>query len=274
MLISINNVVILVLYDGAPGLASAASMSVPRYDKAFIQYTARSSAYAAGVVTSHLAPMLGVASVLDVGCALGTWLRAWSERGVADGHGIDGDYIDRAMLEIPQERFTAIDLNRGFDLGRQFDLVQSLEVAEHIAPRASDAFVDCLARHACRFVLFSAAPPGQGGEFHVNERPFEYWRSALARHGFVAIDAVRPAIAGDAKISYWYRYNIFLYLRLAELGKLDRRLSDLVVPEGTPLADLAPLAFRIRKAIVRQLPSGLQNGVARLKAKFMPTGQI
>jgi hypothetical protein len=35
-------------------------------------------------------------------------------------------------------------------------------------------FVYCLARHARRFVLFSAAPPGQGGEFHVNERPFEY----------------------------------------------------------------------------------------------------
>jgi SAM-dependent methyltransferase len=249
-------------------------MSLPSYDKAYMQYADQSSAYAAGIVTSHLAPMLSLTSVLDVGCALGTWLRAWRERGVTDGHGIDGDYVDRAMLEIPQEQFTAIDLNRSFDVGRQFDLVQSLEVAEHIAPLASDVFADCLARHARRFVLFSAAPPGQGGEFHVNERPYEYWRSAFARHGFVAIDAVRPAIAGDARISYWYRYNVFLYARRAELVKLDRRLSDLVAPEGTPLADVAPLAFRIRKVIVRQLPSGVQNGVARLKAKFMPTGRI
>jgi SAM-dependent methyltransferase len=249
-------------------------MSVPAYDKTFMQYAAQSSAYAAGIIASHLAPMLGVTSVLDVGCALGTWLRAWSERGVTDCHGIDGDYVDPAMLEIPRDRFTAIDLNRSFDLCRQFDLVQSLEVAEHITPPASDVFVDCLARHARRFVLFSAAPPGQGGEFHVNERPSEYWRSALARHGFVAIDVVRPAIAGDAKIPYWYRYNAFLYVRLAELGKVDRRLSDLVVHEGTPLADVAPLAFRIRKAIVRRLPSAVQHGVARLKAKFMPTGRF
>jgi hypothetical protein len=35
---------ILVLYDGAQSLASAASMSVPRYDKAFTQYAAQSSA--------------------------------------------------------------------------------------------------------------------------------------------------------------------------------------------------------------------------------------
>jgi len=249
-------------------------MSVPSYDKAFMQYAAQSSAYAAGVVTSHLAPMLGITSVLDVGCASGTWLRAWTERGVIDGHGIDGDYVDRTMLEIPQEQFTAIDLNRGFDLGRQFDLVQSLEVAEHIAPQVSDAFADSLARHARRFVLFSAAPPGQGGEFHVNEQPYEYWRSVFARHGFVVIDAVRPAIAKDVRVSYWYRYNVFLYVRHAELGKLDGRLTDLVVPEGTSLVDVAPLAFRIRKAIVRQLPSGVQNGVARLKTKFIPTGRI
>lgn len=239
-----------------------------------MQYAAKSSAYAAGVVTSHLAPMLDVASVLDVGCASGTWLRAWSERGITHGHGIDGDYVDRSMLEIPQDKFTAVDLNSGFDLGRQFDLVQSLEVGEHIAPQASDAFADCIARHARRFVLFSAAPPGQGGEFHVNERPYEYWRSGLGRHGFVAIDAVRPAIAGDAAISYWYRYNLFLYVRRGELDNLDRRLSSLLVPDGTPLSDVAPLAFRVRKAIVRQLPSKVQNGVARLKAKFMPTGRL
>jgi hypothetical protein len=85
---------------------------------------------------------------------------------------------------------------------------------------------------------------------------------------------VRPAIAGDAKNPYWHRYNAFLYVRLAELGKVDRRLSDLIVREGTPLADVAPLAFRIRKAIVRQLPSAVQHGVARLKAKFMPTGRF
>jgi hypothetical protein len=47
-------------------------------------------------------------------------------------------------------------------LDRRFDLVQSLEVAEHITPAASEAFVEDLARHAERFVLFSAAPPGKG----------------------------------------------------------------------------------------------------------------
>jgi hypothetical protein len=33
-------------------------------------------------------------------------------------------------------------------------------------------------------VLFSAAPPGQGGEHHVNERTYEFWRGLFARHGY------------------------------------------------------------------------------------------
>src|SRR5262249_38823163 len=208
-----------------------------KYDQAFMQYAADSSAYSAQVITAHLASLLGVSSVLDVGCASGTWLRAWLECGVTDIHGIDGEYVSRTNLRISQDKFTAADLNCAFNLGRQFDLVQSLEVAEHISPRASLVFADGLARHAKRHVLFSAAPPGQCGESPINERPSQLWRSALAQHGFVAVDAVRPAIAGDNNISYWYRYNTFLYVRHAELQVLDRRLINFRVAEDQPLVD-------------------------------------
>jgi hypothetical protein len=77
------------------------------YNDDFIQYAAQSSAYAAVAITSLLYRQLKVDSVLDVGCARGTWLRAWGDRGVADLHGIDGDYIDRRLLEVPACMFTA-----------------------------------------------------------------------------------------------------------------------------------------------------------------------
>jgi hypothetical protein len=165
-----------------------------------MQYTAQSSAYSAAAVTSILHRRLKVDSVLDVGCACGTWLRAWSKNGVADLHGVDGDYVDRQMLEVPVGMFTAVDLIDLFDLGRQFDLVQSLEVGEHIKESASEAFVESIVLHARRYVLFSAAPPGQGGEHHINEQPYEFWRKKFERRGFVTVDAVRPAIAGDNRI--------------------------------------------------------------------------
>jgi 2-polyprenyl-3-methyl-5-hydroxy-6-metoxy-1,4-benzoquinol methylase len=82
--------------------------------------------------------------------------------GVHDICGVHRDYVSRSQLLIPDELFRAADLARPLALGRRFDLVQSLEVAEHITPAASEAFVENLARHAERFVLFSAAPPGKG----------------------------------------------------------------------------------------------------------------
>lgn len=244
------------------------------YSKPFLDYAAQSSAYAADKITALLSKLLTPASVLDVGCASGTWLRAWSQQGVEDFLGVDGDYVDRNGLEIPEARFAAADLNIGFDVGRKFDLVQSLEVAEHIQPEASRGFIDTLCRHAGRLVLFSAAPPGQGGEHHVNERSCEFWRNELARHGFVALDLVRPLILGDTKISFWYRYNVILYVRSELVRTLAPDIQASVVPPAMPLNDLSPLPFRFRKAIVRRLPFKVQHGLARLKARLAPTGRF
>ena len=244
------------------------------YDRHFIGYTAQSSAYSAGTVTAILAPILGVSSVLDVGCAAGTWLRFWGKQGVIDRHGVDGDYVDRKVLEIPATDFTPTDLNKPFDLGRRFDLVQSFEVAEHIDTASSETFADNLANHAERFVLFSAAPPGQGGEYHVNEQPYDFWRNLLAERGFVALDCVRPAILGDVRISYWYRYNSFLYVRREHMGSLPGELRDSEVPEGVALRDLSPFIFQARKALVGLLPYAAQHQIARLKSRLLPTGRL
>jgi SAM-dependent methyltransferase len=244
------------------------------YDRAFLQYTARSSAYAARAITARLAAQLAPASVLDVGCAAGTWLHAWTQAGVADIHGIDGDHVDRDLLEIPGASFTPVDLNAPFDLGRRFDLVQSLEVAEHLDASTSNAFAECLARHAGRYVLFSAAPPGQGGENHINERPYEFWRERFEGLGFATLDAVRPAIAHDARISTWYRYNTLLFVRDEIVPELEPGLGTCRVPPGRAIADLSPLGFRIRKALVRRLPSAAQHAIARLKARVFPTGRF
>jgi hypothetical protein len=60
-------------------------------------------------------------------------------------------------------------------MGRRFDLVQSLEVGEHLPLSAAETLVDSLTTASDR-VLFSAAVKGQGGEFHVNEQPLAFWQ--------------------------------------------------------------------------------------------------
>jgi SAM-dependent methyltransferase len=245
-----------------------------RYGQDFIQYAAHSSNYSAKIITSYISSLLPLGSVLDVGCASGTWLRAWAERGVKFVYGIDGDWVDRGTLEIPVSSFINIDLADGFDLGRKFDLVQSFEVAEHIHPSVSELFIDSLVNHARGCILFSAAPPGQGGEHHVNERPYGYWRGMFTKRGFAVLDCVRPHVIADKRVSYWYRYNSFLYVRRDFLRQIPPQLTACEVAEDRPLEDLSPMAFRIRKTLVKHLPYTVQRGIAGLKARLAPTGRF
>jgi SAM-dependent methyltransferase len=237
------------------------------YDTEFLEYTERSSRHAAEKTVARLRENVDVDSVLDVGCARGTWLAAWHDSGVADVVGVDGAYVDNA-LRIGEERFRALDLAQPFDLGRHFGLVQTLEVAEHIPAAAAQTFIDNLVRHASGVILFSAAPPGQGGEFHVNEQPYDYWRAKFAGHGYTAYDCVRAWLADDAAVSSWYRFNPLLYATDAARQRLSAAILATRVPEDVPIVDVAPLWYRARKSLVRTLPFGVQQALARLKARL------
>lgn len=148
-------------------------------------------------------------SVLDVGCGTGTWLKVFEENGVNDYFGVDGDYVESKMLKIPSELFHAHDLTKSLTMGRKFDIVVSLEVAEHIPEKFADIFIESLVKHG-DVLLFSAAIPGQGGQNHLNEQWPEYWQAKFACHGFYFQDVIRPLIWNNSSVEWWYRQNIFL----------------------------------------------------------------
>jgi hypothetical protein len=241
------------------------------YNAEFMSYADQSSRLAANTIARLIKTELSISSVLDVGCAKGTWLDAWRESGSEDILGLDGDYVRREELVIPESHFLAKDLSQTVDLGRRFDLVQSLEVAEHLPESAAETFVDNLVRHSNGFILFSAAPPGQGGEFHINEQPYDYWREKFARRGFRAHDWIRPQIQSIPGISFWYRYNLFLYAH--ESATVPTSIADAAVPPGEPLSDISPRSFKLRKAVVRMLPAKVRDGLAHFKARYLPSGR-
>jgi hypothetical protein len=245
-----------------------------QYDEKFMGYTSTSSQYAAGKIIPLLRRSLKVASVADIGCAQGVWLKIWQDAGVNEIRGVDGDYVQGANLKIAPELFTSADLSKSLDLGRKFDLVQSLEVAEHIERKYADQFVQNLASHAEKYILFSAAVPGQGGEYHVNEQPYEFWRGRLERHGFEAYDFLRPLILHDRRISFWYRYNCILYVRIEHKADLDQAVRASFVPKAQPIEDPSPLWFKWRKNLVRCLPVRARDQLARLKARLAQTGRF
>ena len=147
--------------------------------------------------------------------------------------------------------------------------MQSLEVAEHIPIESADVFIENLVRHSDGMILFSAAPPGQGGEFHVNEQPYDYWRQKFKRHGYAAYDYIRPLLAGDKAVSFWYRFNPLVYITEKRARDLPNEVRATGIEEFDRIVDVSPSWFKARKMIVRSLPFGVQQALARLKARIM-----
>jgi SAM-dependent methyltransferase len=182
------------------------------YGSAFYAFQQPGSAASAAQVVPVLADLVRPRSVVDIGCGTGSWLAAFQQVGVGDVLGIDGDYVSRSELLIPQEQFLPVDLTRPFRVPRPFDLAVSLEVAEHLPESAAAAFIASLA-DAAPAVLFSAAVPFQGGWNHVNEQWPDYWAEHFAVHGLLPLDCLRATFWTDSRVRWWYAQNMVLYLR-------------------------------------------------------------
>lgn len=181
-----------------------------------------------------LARLPPIRSALDAGCGVGTWLSVARRRGVDDVIGIDGPYVDRSLLQIPETSFVAASLEDKWPIDRHFDFAMSLEVAEHLRPSSAERFVTSLTE-AADFVMFGAAIPFQGGVAHLNEQPQSYWAGLFSARGFAVLDVVRPNIWADNRIPYWYRQNTLLFVRHGRLPDLrpsrpDAPILDLVHP--------------------------------------------
>jgi peptidoglycan/xylan/chitin deacetylase (PgdA/CDA1 family)/SAM-dependent methyltransferase len=156
-------------------------------------------------------------NVVDVGCGTGTWLSVCHKLGIHDYLGIDGEHVQETALEIGRERFCAFDLTNPVRLGRRFDLVMSLEVAEHLPRACAPVFIESLTSLG-PVVLFSAAVPLQGGENHLNEQWPEYWARLFRAQGYLVIDCLRDRVWANPKVEPWYAQNVFLYMRESHLA--------------------------------------------------------
>jgi SAM-dependent methyltransferase len=173
----------------------------------------------AAVIVRFCAP----ASLADVGCGDGKLLAALRRRRPAlPLLGIDSAQaaLDHAAAGgVPVAKH---DLASG---GRAplralrerlatFDVVVSLEAAEHLPPWAGPRFIETLAGGA-RAVVFSAAQPDQGGTLHMNERQPEYWRRQFASRGYgrSPVDAAFREAVARLDLPPWYGANVHVFER-------------------------------------------------------------
>ena len=115
-------------------------------------------------------------SFADFGCGTGIMVKTAQKLGVKS-YGVD-QLVDSAW----PIGFYHANLVDSFILpDGPADLVTSFEVAEHLDESAHHTFCDTLCDNlksgGGKFLIFSAARPGQGGTGHVACRPAEYWHN-------------------------------------------------------------------------------------------------
>ena len=230
----------------------------PAYEQQFYEGhshgSARSAAEVLPVVLEYVQPQ----SVVDVGCGTGDWLAAFQRHGASDIFGLDGPWVDEALLQIPRDRFRRTDLAQPVDLGRRFDLVVSLEVAEHLPPAAAATFVDSLVRLG-PVVLFSAAIPFQGGTHHLNERWPTYWARLFAARGLRTIDCLRPRLWAKPSVEFWYAQNMYFVAAEAELPRWPRLAEAARHLPSEPLDLVHPRLF-LQSTAFGKYPTELLHG--------------
>jgi SAM-dependent methyltransferase len=226
-------------------MSTTVSQSTTLYDSAFYAGQSDGSVRSARIIVPMLLAHVQPRSVVDVGCGIGTWLRAFQEAGVTDVDGYDGDYVDQATLMIDRSRFHPADLRGAWQLPRRYDLAVSLEVAEHLPRQDAEAFVRRLT-NAAPMVLFSAAIPGQGGTGHLNEQWQDYWRALFRDEDFLPVDLIRPQIWGLDEVEFWYQANIILFCSRSFLAEHP----DLVpLPETLTLNRVHPTLYDTTRAM-------------------------
>ncbi|XP_053380928.1 uncharacterized protein LOC123561018 [Mercenaria mercenaria] len=93
-----------------------------------------------------------------------------------------------------------------------YDWALSFEVAEHIPRRFESVYIDNVVRHAREGVILTWARPGQGGYFHVNNRPFEYVKILMDSLGFNHDNTSSEILKSKAGFRH-LRFNLNVFRR-------------------------------------------------------------
>lgn len=187
-------------------------MPAENYTASFYEEIRNGSQRSAEVIAPLACELVHPRSVVDVGCGDGTWLAVFCKLGASEILGIDGDYVQRDILQIPPESFQSVDLTKPFSLDHSFDLAISLEVGEHLPAESAQAFVESLTRLA-PVILFSAAIPFQGGNHHVNEQWPDKWAALFLENNYFPVDCIRKRVWQNDSVEWWYAQNTLLFVR-------------------------------------------------------------
>ena len=171
-------------------------------------------------------------NVIDFGCGNGFLLEYLNKRGCTVA-GYEKSASSRSYQAKAIRKFINIfDVTEPLPLKEKYDLCICSEVAEHILQEKSELLVKNLIGSS-DLIFFTAAPPGQGGTYHINCQQPEFWIKLFSLYDFVmdeeSTKLLRARYRAALEIPFnnkarWFHTNLLIFRRKSTL--LTRSKED------------------------------------------------
>lgn len=148
-------------------------------------------------------------SILDIGCGVGSYLEGALQYGCKDILGLDVSFETAKEFLTPEisPYIKYGDATKPLDLNRKFKCVMSFETGEHIESDKTGVFIDNLCKHSSKYIILTAAPPGQAGTGHINLREKKFWISEVTKRNFKFDSKLC-----DHFVSEWAKFGVEKYI--------------------------------------------------------------
>lgn len=211
-------------------------------------------------VADRIIESLHPTTVLDVGCAVGYLVAALRDRGV-EAYGIDASEfaISKVREDIkPFCRVCSVLDDLPYDLPKKYDLVITIEVAEHLYEEDSRRFIDNICKYSDQ-IIFSSTPDDFSEKTHFNVQQLEYWAKRFAENGFtrsliydasyISRQAVKFEKSRYSLANIVENYERSLRIAKSKIKPEDKSISTLYFDIGHGYTD--DLVIRLENAICK-----------------------
>jgi len=217
-----------------------------QYTNKFYQQRRKQTLASAQIILKKLFTTFSPKLIIDFGCATGIWLAECKRLGATKTYGVDGDWVDRDLLEIDSSEFKNHDFGQlKYNSEYKYELAMCIEVAEHLSEEMGSMLIDSLTETS-DVILFSAAVCGQGGTGHINEQAQYYWAQEFSKRDYVCLDLLRPEIWENETVNVIYKQNMLVYVRQSVCDRLS--LESKIISQPFELNRIHPDLFLKRSS--------------------------